>query len=56
MEMRGLTLQFEMTGDTTGKSSEDISDWFMYAHKRITEVFVGITDSRIRKVYWGSDE
>ena len=55
-EMAGLLLQFEMTGDTTGKSSEDISDWFMYAHERITDVFLGITDPTVRKEYWGSNE
>ena len=55
-EVAGLMLQFEMTGDTTGKSKDHVSEWFMRAHEKITEVFVGITDPKIRKEHWGSNE
>ena len=55
-ELAALLLQFEMTGDTTDKSRDDVSEWFIQAHEKITEVFVGITDPEIRKQYWGSNE
>ena len=55
-EMCGLLLQFEMSGDTTGKSRDELSEWFLKAHETITDVFLKITDLAIRKEFWGSNE
>lgn len=55
-EVAGLLLQFEMSGDTTGKSRGDLTVWFMQAHQTITDVFLDITNETIRKEYWGSNE
>ena len=55
-EVTGLILQLEMTGSTSGQSRDEASEWFVSAHDRITETFVGMTDPEIRKKHWGSDE